>query len=181
MKVVNVGSYDILIGNDLLNNSLEYIEKVLPSDKHKKCIIISDKNVDKLGYCDIVLKSLSKKYICEKIVLPAGEKSKSFSTFQRTAEKILSLGFSRKCFLIALGGGVIGDLTGFLASTLLRGVPFVQIPTTLLAQVDSSIGGNISLKFTTFFNYILKIIGIFIKYRRFSIFFTIFKKFRIPN
>ncbi len=145
MKIVNAGSYNILIERGLLEDSVDYVEKILPSDKHKKCIIITDKNINKFGYCDIVLKSLSKKYICEKIVLSAGEKSKSFLIFQKTAEKILSLGFSRDCFLIALGGGVIGDLTGFLASTLLRGVPFIQIPTTLLAQVDSSIGGKTAI------------------------------------
>lgn len=145
MKTVNVDSYDILIGKNLLENSVNYIEKILPSSTYKKCVIITDRNVDKFGYSDIVLKSMSEKYICEKIVLFAGEKSKSFSTFQKTAEEILNLGFSRNCFLIALGGGVIGDLTGFLASTLLRGVTFVQIPTTLLAQVDSSIGGKTAI------------------------------------
>jgi len=145
MKIVNVSSYNILIGNSLLENSLTYVENVLPSSEHKKCVLITDRNVDGLKYSNIVLKSLSEKYMCEKIVLPVGERSKSFSIFQKTAEEILGLGFSRKCFLIALGGGVIGDITGFLASTLLRGVPFIQIPTTLLAQVDSSIGGKTAI------------------------------------
>lgn len=149
MKVINVDKYDIIISKNLLENSVDYIEKVLPSSKHKKCVIITDKKVNNLGYSDMVLNSLSQSYACEKIVLPVGEKTKSFSTFQKTAEAILNSGFSRNCFLVALGGGVIGDLTGFLASTLLRGVPFVQMPTTLLAQVDSSIGGKTAINSTS--------------------------------
>lgn len=142
MKVVNLDTYDVLIGKGILEKSCEYIEKILPSDKYKKCIIITDKNVDKIGYSDIILKSLSNNYVCEKIIILPGERSKSFSTFQNTAEKILDFDLNRNCFLIAVGGGVVGDLTGFLASTLLRGIPFVQVPTTLLSQVDSSIGGK---------------------------------------
>jgi 3-dehydroquinate synthase len=76
------------------------------------------------------------------VVVPAGEASKSFATYGKTAEEILALGIDRKTVLIALGGGVVGDLTGFLAATLLRGIDFIQIPTTLLAQVDSSVGGK---------------------------------------
>src|SRR5262249_7367149 len=76
------------------------------------------------------------------IVLPAGEQTKSFKNLEKILDEMLSRKPERKSAIIALGGGVIGDLAGFAASTLLRGVPFVQIPTTLLAMVDSSVGGK---------------------------------------
>ena len=148
MKIVNVDSYNILIENNLLQNCEQYIETVLPPSQHKKCFLITDCNIDKFNYGNILINSLSK-YQVEKIVLPAGEENKSFNTFQNVSEKILSSGITRSDFLIALGGGVIGDLTGFLASTLLRGVSFIQIPTTLLAQVDSSVGGKTAINTQT--------------------------------
>ena len=76
------------------------------------------------------------------VIIPSGESSKSFSRLDDLCNQILALGIDRKTTLIALGGGVIGDLAGFAAAILLRGLPFVQIPTTLLAQVDSSVGGK---------------------------------------
>lgn len=144
MKKINVGTYNIIIESGLLKKSHEYIERVLPSLQHKKCFIITDENIDNIGYSKVLMENL-KNYQVEKIVLKAGEESKSFAIFQKTAEKILQSGLTRSDFLIALGGGVIGDLTGFLASTLLRGIPLVQMPTTLLAQVDSSVGGKTAI------------------------------------
>jgi 3-dehydroquinate synthase len=79
------------------------------------------------------------------LILPAGEATKSFSHFEDLLGKILALHPDRKTALIALGGGVIGDITGFAASVLLRGMPFIQIPTTLLSQVDSSVGGKTAI------------------------------------
>ena len=76
------------------------------------------------------------------ITLPAGEQTKSFAQLEKLLNQLLDLAPDRKTTLIALGGGVIGDITGFAASILLRGVDFIQIPTTLLAQVDSSVGGK---------------------------------------
>src|SRR4029077_2002654 len=76
------------------------------------------------------------------VLLPPGEETKSLDHFGRLAEDILGVGIERGTMLVALGGGVVGDLTGFAAATLLRGIDFVQIPTTLLAQVDSSVGGK---------------------------------------
>ena len=78
----------------------------------------------------------------ESLVLPATETTKSFSHFQQLLDDILALGIDRKTTLVALGGGVIGDIVGFAAAVLLRGIDFIQIPTTLLAQVDSSVGGK---------------------------------------
>ena len=76
------------------------------------------------------------------IVLPPGEETKDLGHFGRLADEILACGIERGTMLVALGGGVVGDMTGFAAATLLRGIDFVQIPTTLLAQVDSSVGGK---------------------------------------
>ncbi|MFZ4506309.1 MAG: 3-dehydroquinate synthase [Fimbriimonas sp.] len=79
------------------------------------------------------------------IVLPAGEASKSLATFGECLEKMAGLGASRRTHLVAVGGGVIGDLGGFLAATYMRGIPFIQVPTTLLAMVDSSVGGKVGI------------------------------------
>jgi 3-dehydroquinate synthase len=137
-------SYSILIENDIMKNATKYIEEILPPNKHKKVFIITEKTVESFGYLDLLSKSLGN-YQIEKIILSPGEYSKSFKIYESTAEMILSGGITRNDFLIALGGGVIGDLVGFLASTLLRGVSFIQIPTTLLSQVDSSVGGKTAI------------------------------------
>jgi 3-dehydroquinate synthase len=79
------------------------------------------------------------------IVVPSGEKSKSLQMYGDLAAKVLGLGGNRKSTLLALGGGVVGDLVGYLAATFMRGVPFIQIPTTLLSQVDSSVGGKVGI------------------------------------
>ncbi len=80
-----------------------------------------------------------------RIVVPAGEVSKSLQSYSQVVEQILSLGIDRNTIIVALGGGVVGDLAGFVAATILRGVTFLQVPTTLLAMVDSSIGGKVGV------------------------------------
>lgn len=150
MNIVKVNldknPYEIIIDRDILKDAGNYTNQVLPVKNYKKAFIITDENLNDLPYIDELTNSLNNQgYSFEKIILPAGEETKSFEYYISTAEKILSSGLSRNNFLIAFGGGVIGDLTGFLASTLLRGVPFVQVPTTLLAQVDSSIGGKTAI------------------------------------
>ncbi|MDR2778569.1 MAG: 3-dehydroquinate synthase [Rickettsiales bacterium] len=147
MKKVSVklstNGYDILIGSGLLRESAELINGVFPINKCKKAFVIADENIRTFGYLETLndnLKRVGYEYM--NIVIPPGEKSKSFRVFERTAEFILQNGLSRSDFLVALGGGVVGDLVGFLASVLLRGIQFLQIPTTLLAQVDSSVGGK---------------------------------------
>jgi len=134
---VNLGenSYDILIDSGILGRACEYIN-------YNKVAIITDENVDKY-YGDALLNSLSGDV--KKLVLPAGESTKSIPMLQKVYDFLLDFQITRKDVIIALGGGVIGDLTGFAASTLLRGVPFIQIPTTLLAQVDSSVGGKVAV------------------------------------
>lgn len=132
-------SYSILIGHDLLKNAGEHIARVLPMPK---VVVITDSNVAAL-HLPTLNASLAKAGITHSnIVVPAGEQSKSFATLERVVDQLLAEKAERNLTLIALGGGVIGDLVGFTASILLRGVPFIQIPTTLLAQVDSSVGGK---------------------------------------
>lgn len=120
--------------------------------ENKKLCIITDSKVKNL-YGDEVLKLLAG--CCRKAVLfsfPAGEESKNLDTVKEAYEFLIKEGFDRKDMLLALGGGVTGDLTGFVAATYLRGVDFVQIPTTLLAQADSSIGGKTGVDFDSYKN-----------------------------
>lgn len=108
---------------------------------HRYCVI-SDDNVASL-YGSQLIKSLNAARIDAQIItFPQGEMSKNFQTIASLASTLAQQGFDRKDGLIALGGGVTGDITGFLASIYMRGIPFAQIPTTLLAQVDSSVGGK---------------------------------------
>lgn len=131
--------YDIVIGERLLARAGEYIAPLL---KGKNVIIISDSNVSKL-YLHRLTNSLEDAGIRSRsLVLPAGEATKSLDNFARLIENLLEQKPDRSTVLIALGGGVVGDITGFAASVLLRGVNFIQIPTTLLSQVDSSVGGK---------------------------------------
>lgn len=135
-------SYDLLISNGLINNVGAEVLKVYDGDK---IAIITDENVDK-HYGELVEESLKiAGYSTFKIVLQPGEKNKSMETLMDLYDKLLDYKLNRGNLIIALGGGVIGDLTGFCASTLLRGIPFIQIPTSLLAQIDSSIGGKVAI------------------------------------
>lgn len=135
-------SYPIYIENGILSKAGEHISKYF---KGKKIMIISDDNVFPL-YGENLLSSLNRTgYECYSIVLPHGEPTKSFQTLPRIYESMLSAEISRSDLVIALGGGVIGDLAGFAAASFLRGVKLVQVPTSLLAQVDSSVGGKVAV------------------------------------
>jgi 3-dehydroquinate synthase len=132
-------SYSILVGDRLLAEAGKYIKPLVKSDF---AIIVSDETVAKF-YLHHLTAALEEVGIrCGSVIVPAGESSKNFTAFGELIETIVALHPDRKTTLIALGGGVVGDLTGFAASVLLRGVDFLQIPTTLLAQVDSSVGGK---------------------------------------
>jgi len=134
--------YEILIEDGLINSIGLEVSKVYHGEK---IVIVTDENVDK-HYGDIVEESLKcEGYNTLKIVLPPGEKSKSMESLMNLYDELLDFKINRGHLIIALGGGVIGDLTGFCASTLLRGIPFIQIPTSLLAQIDSSIGGKVAI------------------------------------
>lgn len=140
---VNLGkdSYDIIIKQGALKHVLDYIQ---PLFKGSKIMIISDDHVYPI-YGDDLKKQLEQKYIVGHIILPHGEKTKRFDILPSIYSKLLSFNLTRTDLIIALGGGVIGDLSGFVASSYLRGVKFVQIPTSLLAQVDSSVGGKVAV------------------------------------
>lgn len=135
-------SYDILIGPGLVDSAGAQISSRL---KTPRAFIITDSNVAPL-LGDRLAASLERAAIAhDTIVLPAGEPTKSFGPFENLLNELLQRGVERATTLIALGGGVIGDITGFAASTLLRGINYVQAPTTLLAQVDSSVGGKTAI------------------------------------
>ena len=114
------------------------------SDFPKACkaALVADSNVDRLYGDEIVRRIEDMGLQVERIVFPAGEKSKTLETYVELVRGFAALGLTRTDFAIAFGGGVVGDLTGFAAATYMRGIGFVQIPTTLLAMVDSSIGGK---------------------------------------
>lgn len=132
-------AYDILIGPGLIARAGEEISKRL---KGRRAAIVTDEHVAPL-YLDILTDSLKASgFKTTSVVLPAGEKTKSFEHLMTVCDAILAARVERNDPVIALGGGVIGDLTGFAAGIVRRGTRFVQIPTSLLAQVDSSVGGK---------------------------------------
>ena len=132
-------SYDIFIGGSLLFRIGDFIPEDLAG---KAVFIVTDKNVESYArqVHDLIAEAGAR--ICETKVLPAGEKTKSFSNVEDVCTWMLAGGINRDSLVLAVGGGVIGDLTGFCASIAMRGVPYIQIPTTLLSQVDSSVGGK---------------------------------------
>ena len=142
--LINLGdnSYNIEIEKGLIKNVGNKIKELFNCNK---VFILTDKNVDKY-YGDIVEKSLEEAgFETSKYVIIPGEESKSFHSLLPIYNKLLDFRLTRKDLIITLGGGVVGDLGGFIASTFLRGVPFVQIPTSLLSQVDSSVGGKVGV------------------------------------
>lgn len=141
---VNLGenSYDILIRHGLLDSLGGEITGLRPGGK---VLVITDCHVDPL-YGGRVQASLSQAgYQVSRLALPAGETTKSFDTLPGVYRRMIAFGLTRRDLVLALGGGVVGDLGGFAAATFLRGVPFVQVPTSLLAQVDSSVGGKVAV------------------------------------
>ncbi len=142
MQTLNVGlaerSYHIHIGSGLLQR----VDLLLPHIPHKRVVIVSNTTVAPL-YLQQLSESLSAHGVqVQSIVLPDGEQYKNAESLNVIYDALLSARSERSTPLIALGGGVIGDITGYAAATFLRGVPFIQIPTTVLSQVDSSVGGK---------------------------------------
>ncbi len=139
-------AYDIVVGPGLIEAAGD---EVLPLMRRRHAVVVTDENV--AGHWLAPLRdSLAAAGIAQHtVVLPPGEETKDLDHFGRLAEEILACGIERGSMLVALGGGVVGDMTGFAAATLLRGIDFVQIPTTLLAQVDSSVGGKTGLNTRT--------------------------------
>ncbi|WP_084712171.1 3-dehydroquinate synthase [Tanticharoenia sakaeratensis] len=131
--------YDVVIGPDLLERAGALLGPILPQ---KRCVIVTDERVAAL-HLPALLRSLGDAGIRTDVLrIPGGESSKSLAQFSETIEALLALRVERRTAVIGFGGGVVGDLAGFLAASALRGLPFVQIPTTLLSQVDSSVGGK---------------------------------------
>ena len=132
-------SYNIVIGAGLIAHAADYLAAVAPS---RRVIIVTDENVAVLWLEKLkTVLSRANYHILTRVLTP-GEQTKSLDQIAALTDWILESGVDRKTTVIALGGGVIGDLAGFAAAITLRGLPFVQIPTTLLAQVDSSVGGK---------------------------------------
>lgn len=135
-------SYDIVVGPGLLSRAAQYLKPVLAS---KRIAIVTDETVAGLHLETLMGALDGHGFDIETIILPPGEGQKSFDVLQTVLSRLFAKSFGRNDTLIAFGGGVIGDLTGFAASIMKRGCQFVQIPTTLLAQVDSSVGGKTAI------------------------------------
>ncbi len=132
-------SYEIHIGAGLLGRLGAYCDKL---GLGRNGLVVTDSNVDR-RYGAVAVRSLKKAgFSVARAVVPAGERSKSANRLSALYTKALAAGLDRKSFVVALGGGVVGDLAGFLAATLFRGIQLVQVPTSLLAMVDSSVGGK---------------------------------------
>ncbi len=132
-------SYDIVIGEGLLEEAGPRIHTLSSAPR---IVVVTDATVAGL-YLERLERSLSAAGLAHaSVVLPPGEQTKDYGHLQRLIEQTLSFGVERGSVLVALGGGVVGDITGLAAGLLLRGLAFVQVPTTLLAQVDSSVGGK---------------------------------------
>ncbi|MGB8455068.1 MAG: 3-dehydroquinate synthase [Anaerocolumna sp.] len=149
VKYNNLPCYDIVLEQDYSSVHRE-LNKI--DTKNKKICIVTDTNLSKLYLNELIeiLKVYAK--VVETFTFPAGESSKNLDTVYLLYEKLINSGFDRKDLLIALGGGVVGDLTGYAAATYLRGINFIQLPTSLLAMVDSSIGGKTGVDFHAYKN-----------------------------
>jgi len=129
-------SYTITIGSDFLSKVLPQIKKLFPN---KELFLITDSNIAKTKHLKALL---GKESLPRYVITPAGEKSKNIKTVIKIIETMEKRALGRDCAVIALGGGTVGDIAGFVAAIYKRGVPVIQIPTTTVAQADSSIGGK---------------------------------------
>ena len=146
MKTLTVNlpgrAYDIVCGRGLLDRAGELLRPVLRGDL---AVIVTDSNVEPLYAARLARSLHGAGFRAAILEIPPGEQSKTPEVLAELWEQMADLGITRSDSVIALGGGVVGDLSGFAAATILRGVSFVQIPTTLLAQVDSSVGGKVAV------------------------------------
>jgi 3-dehydroquinate synthase len=139
-------AYDIVVGPLLIEQAGREIQPLM---RRRQAVVITDETVAQHYLAPLRDSLADAGIIHHTVVLPSGEETKDLVHFGRLAEEILACGIERGTMLVALGGGVVGDVTGFAAATLLRGIDFVQIPTTLLAQVDSSVGGKTGINTST--------------------------------
>ncbi len=138
---IDQAPYSILIGEGLLQS----VAAILPLLAQKRVAIVTNETIAPLYLAGLVTQLQQAGVECQSIILPDGEKYKTWESLNQIFDALLTERAERKTTLIALGGGVIGDMTGFAAAVYQRGVPFIQIPTTLLAQVDSSVGGKTAI------------------------------------
>jgi 3-dehydroquinate synthase len=134
--------YDILVGPLLIPEAGKHI---LPLMRRKQAIVVTDEIVAKAHLAPLLESLAAAGIVHHAIILPPGEGTKDLAHFGRLVDDVLACNIERGTMLVALGGGVVGDICGFAAATVLRGIDFVQIPTTLLAQVDSSVGGKTAI------------------------------------
>ena len=143
---INLG-YNIILERGAIKNASSYL------NLNRKCLIVTDSGVP-YEYAETIKNQAKEGYIC---VFPQGEKSKNVDTYKMLLEKMVEYSFTRTDCVVAVGGGVVGDISGFVASSYMRGVDFYNVPTTLLSQLDSSIGGKVAIDF----NGVKNIIGAF--------------------
>ncbi|MFW5986074.1 MAG: 3-dehydroquinate synthase [Halanaerobiales bacterium] len=147
-EVINIhpqtinNAYRILIGSGIRKELAKHINNVYEGDK---ILIVTDANVHRLYAGEILTVLNQEGFDCEFYVLPAGEEAKSSVFLEMGYDRLVAGNYQRQHLILALGGGVVGDLAGYLAATYMRGIPYVQVPTTLLAQVDSSVGGKTAI------------------------------------
>lgn len=134
----STNQYDVSIGKGIRHRVLDFLTK-----KYSQIFIITDSNVEPL-YLDDVINALKDSYSVNYSVVPAGESSKSIRIYYDLMTEVIQAGLDRESLIIALGGGMIGDLAGFVAATFMRGIDFIQMPTTILAH-DSSVGGKVAI------------------------------------
>ena len=133
--------YDVVVGHDLLSQLGQMVADLKPT----QCVIVSDETVARIHGGAAQTSLAAAGYETQLVTVPAGESSKSFQHLEAVLDRLIELGLDRKSLVVALGGGVIGDLAGLAAALFMRGIDFVQVPTTLLAQVDSSVGGKTAI------------------------------------
>lgn len=143
-------SYDIVIGRKVLDG---VAEELAGSGYGQAFAVLCDGNTRPLFAENLVSQLTAAGTKADLIEVAPGEDSKSLTVFGRVLDQLHGLGYTRKDCLVALGGGVVGDLGGYVAGSYMRGIPFVQIPTTLLSQVDSSVGGKVAVNLTRAKNY----------------------------
>ncbi len=148
-KTVSGDAYEIVIESDF-EKLAEEISK-LPVEG-RKCLIVTDSNVGPLYLTQVAEKIKPVFSEVAAMQIPAGEENKTLNTVRTVLVKLISSHFDRKDFILALGGGVVGDLAGFASAVYLRGIKFIQVPTTLLSQTDSSIGGKTGVDFDAYKN-----------------------------
>lgn len=135
-------SYNVWIKENILKEASGIIRASVSGNQ---CVIISQKNIFDLYGKSLTTTLETSGFSIKKVLVPDGEKAKSFRVSEKILRQLAKWGMNRKGFLIALGGGVVGDLVGYVAACYMRGIDFIQIPTTLLSQVDSSVGGKVAI------------------------------------